>query len=386
MSRKQPEPVGALRGLCAPAACLMAAIALAPAPARAEDRFMIQGLFDGEYWKTDSGSRLLSKNEGDAAGAGDLRLWAAGDLAPGLQGYALGRAYSGTAWPEDEVQDQGGVETTLEQLFLRYSFQSKARLQIEAGQMAMPAGDFVTRYFSSVNPLIGAPDSYSVNYPKGLKVTGWAGLFDYRVAAVDLPMANAEYIPPEPGEAWRPLAGAGITPMQGLRFGAYYTRGPYLGPDSEAGIPAGSDWKDFDQAVAGLEFQFSRGHFELHGDFATSSYEVPTLVKSARGRAWYVEPKYTFSPRFFGALRLEQNEYPWIRHFPFGWIAPEATLEDIEAGVGWRVTPDLLVKASYRKDRWIVPEGQEDMFPAGYAVAAQLSYTFDVVSWFERPR
>jgi hypothetical protein len=359
--------------------------AAAATPARAEDRFMVQGLFDGEYWKTDSGSRLLSMNDGDAAGAGELRLWAAGDFAPGLQGYALGKAYSGTAW-EDEDGDTGGIETALEQAFLRYTFQSKARLQIEAGQMAMPAGDFVTRYFSSVNPLIGAPDSYSVNYPKGLKVMGWAGLFDYRVAAVDLPMANADYIPAEPGEAWRPLAGAGITPMQGLRVGAYYTRGPYLGPDSEAGIPAESDWKDFDQAVAGLEFQFSRGHFELHGDFATSSYEVPTLVKSARGRAWYVEPKYTFSPRIFAALRLEQNEYPWIRHFSFGWIAPEATLEDVEAGIGWRVTPDLLLKASYRKDRWIVDEAVQEDFPEGYAVAAQLSYTFDVVSWFERPR
>ena len=70
--------------------------------------------------------------------------------------------------------------------------------------------------------------------------------------------------------------------MQGLRFGAYYTRGPYLGPDSEAGIPAGSDWKDFDQAVAGLEFQFSRGHFELHGDFATGWTCSPTSAAPAR--------------------------------------------------------------------------------------------------------
>ena len=378
--RAERTTAGALAG----AACLIAALAAAPAPARAEDRFIVQGLFDAEIWKTDSGSRLLSRNEGDAATAGQLRLWSAADLAPGLQGYVLGKAYSGTAW-EEEANDPGGIDTAIEQAFLRYTFQGRARLQIEAGKFAAPAGDFYARYFSSQNPLVGSPDSYNVNYPKGLKVSGWAGAFDYRVAAIDLPLSNENYVP-EAGEAWRPLVGAGVTPIQGLRFGAYYTRGPYLGPDVEPGVPAGSDWRDFDEAVAGFDFQFSRGHFELHGDFTLSRYEVPTIAASARGRAWYLEPRYTFSPRFFGALRLEENEYPFIRLFPFGWIAPEATLVDAEAGLGWHLAPGAILKVSYRRDQWIVDEARKDMFPEGYALAAQLSYTFDVVSWFERPR
>jgi len=390
MNRWQPDP-GApgwtprtTTGAFTSAACLIAALLAAPAPARAEDRFIVQGLFDAELWKTDSGSRLLSRNEGDSATAGLLRLWTAGDFAPGLQGYALGYAYSGTAW-EEEVGEEGGIDAEIEQAFLRYTIQGPARLQIEGGKIATPAGDFYTRYFSSKNPLIGTPDNYSVTYPHGLKVSGWAGRFDYRAAAIDLPMSNVNYVP-EAGEAWRPLAGAGFTPLQGLRFGAYYTRGPYLGPEVQAGVPTGSDWSDFDQAVAGFEFQFSRGYFELRGDFTLSSYEVPTMARSARGRAWYVEPKYTFSPRLFAALRLEQNEYPFIRLFPFGWIAPEATLVDVEAGVGWHLASGAILKVSYRRDQWIVDETRKDMFPEGYALAAQLSYTFDVVSWFERPR
>jgi hypothetical protein len=361
------------------------AAAATPAPARAEDRFIVQGLFDAELWKTDTASRLLSRNEGDTASAGVLRVWVAGDFAPGLQGYALGTAYSGNAWEEEE-EEEGGIETYVEQAFLRYTLQGKARMQIEGGRIVTPAGDFYTRYFSTKNPLIGTPDSYTVNYPEGLKVSGWVGPVDLRAAAINLPFVNANYVPPDPGKAWRPLVGAGVTPMQGLRFGAYYTKGPYLGPDIEAGVPAGDAWQDYDQAVAGLDFQFSRAHFELHGDFALSSYEVPTMERSARGRAWYLEPRYTFSPRFFGALRLEENEYPYIRLFSFGWIAPEATLRDIEAGVGVHLVPGAILKVTYRRDQWIVDEARKDEFPEGYAVAAQLSYTFDVVSWFERPR
>ena len=59
---------------------------------------------------------------------------------------------------------------------------------------------------------------------------------------------------------------------------------------------------------------------------------------------------------------------------------------DAEAGLGWHLAPGAILKVSYRRDQWIVDEARKDMFPEGYALAAQLSYTFDVVSWFERPR
>jgi len=345
---------------------------------------MVQGLFDAEIWKTDPGSRLLSLNDGDAAAGGRLRLWSAGDFLPGLQGYMLGQAHSGTALPEEEGKE-GQMQTGIEQAFLRYTLKGATRLVIEGGKFTTPVGDFSDRYLSSQNPLIGTPDSYTVAYPYGVKMSGWAGPVDYRAALVDQPMVNEGYVP-ESGRAWRPVVGAGVTPVQGLRLGAFYTFGPYLGPEVESALPTGSRWRDFEEAVVGFETQFSRGHFELRGEFTHSRYDAPTGGPSVRGQAFYLEPKYTFTPRVFAALRLEQNEYAYISLMSWGWLVSEATFVDAEACLGWRLAPGAILKVSYRRDRWDVDESLKSILPDGYALAAQLSYSFDVISWFERPR
>ena len=383
MNARRPERSAGARGgqrALATAALLLAA---ASSPVLSEERWTVQGLLDAEYWQTDDGSRLLSRNEGNAAGGGRLRLWAAGDFAPWLQGFARGAFSDGvTSYGVEE----GTVQSDLELAFLRYTAPERTGLVLEAGRLQTPVGDFSGRYLSTQNPLIGAPDNYGVEYPLGFKVWGRAGRFDYLAAEVDKPMIVKGYVP-EAGNAFRPVLGAGFTPLAGLRFGAYVTQGPYLGEEVESALPPGTSLPDYDQKVEGFETQFSRGYFELHAEIAWSRYDVPTYSSPIRGRVFYVEPKYTFTPRLFAALRLEQNEYAYVAVFPGGnWFGTAVTFADVEAGIGWRLTPGLLLKASYRRDRWDVDESLKDILPDGYAVAAQLSYTFDVRSWVERPR
>lgn len=43
-------------------------------------------------------------------------------------------------------------------------------------------------------------------------------------------------------------------------------------------------------------------------------------------------------------------------------------------------------KIAYRKGHWNVPDSRKSFFPNGYSVAAQLTYSFNVNSWLERPR
>ncbi|MGH9750893.1 MAG: hypothetical protein ACRD6R_13335, partial [Candidatus Polarisedimenticolia bacterium] len=345
----------------------------------AEDRFLVRGLLDAEIWKTDDGSRLLSRDDGEAAPVGRLRLWAAGDFAAGLQGFVLGAVEGGDGIGEEET------EAEIEQAYLRYNFRSRP-LRLEAGVLPTPIGNFSRRYFSSANPLIGSPDGYSVAYPAGVQLTGRAAKVDYRVAMVDGPLVNEAYVP-EPGAALRPMLALGVNPVTGTRLGVYGTRGPYLGGAVEAMLPAGRGWKEYGQSVVGLDASFSRGHFELQADFARSRYEVPGFARNARGTAWFVEPKYTFTPRLFAALRYERNDYPYIQPVAPGvWIGSSAAFEDIEIGAGVRLAPGAVLKIAYRTDRWDVGGAMAPQFPDGWSVAAQLSYTFDVLSWFERPR
>ena len=344
----------------------------------AGEQWTLEGLIDPTLWKTDDGSLLLARNEGDPAADGSLRLWFAADPLAGLELVALGRL-SGAS-------DANGSETELEQGFLRYTFRTERPLLLEAGKIVTPLGNFSARYLPTTNPVIGAPTSYGVSYPLGLQLAGSWSRLDFRLALVDQPLVNESYVPGEPGSAARPAVALGLTPVTGARIGAYYTRGPYLNADVEPLLPPGAAWKDFEQVVLGLDLQYSRGHLELNADWAESSYDVPSFSDEYRGRAWFADVKYTFTPRLFAALRVEENRYLYTDVDPYaGWIAALPTVRDAELGAGWRVSPATLIKASLRADRWSVDPYVAAYFPDGYAAALQFVQRFDVRSWFEAP-
>lgn len=367
-------------------AVLAAALAAAPFPASPagaaqDERWLMQGLADFAWFDTDEGSRLLSVDGGEGTGSGALRLWVAGELAPGFHAFVMG-AYANRPPVEGEERD---ADTDLEQGYVRYTAPGKARLMVEAGRMVTPVGDFSPRYLPDQNPLVGTPSDYSVTYPEGVKVVGWVKRFDMMAAAVNRPL-NADWYALPSGKAMRPMLSAGYTPATGLRFGLFASEGPYLGEDVAASLEPGTEWQDFDQAVTGFEVRYSVAHFEVHGQYAYSRYEVPGQERDSRGRAWYVEPRYTFSPRFFAAVRIENNDYPYIRPiYGTTWIGGNSQVADIEAGVGVRFLPDLTLKVSYRKDKWTVDESLKSILPDGHAFAAQLAYHFDVRGLLQRP-
>ena len=362
------------------AALILVAAHSGVARAQVGDHLLVKGLLDMGYFKTDPGSVLLSKNGGDGASVGQLRLMAAADFTAGLQGFFLG-SVEGV-----KGSDEKATQFYLDETFVRYSFEGRSHVMVDLGKVALPFGNFSKRNFSSVNPLIGEPDGYNVSYPLGLVVSGRASKLDYRFAMLDKPPANEKYVP-KPGRAIRPAFALGFTPMIGMRVGGYFTAGPYLGSEVEPALPAGAGWKDFGETVFGIEAEYSRGYFELNADVAFSSYEVPTHSGTSRGQAWFIEPKYSWTPRFFTALRLERNDYPYIQPVSSAfWIAQNALFYDVEVGAGWRFTPDLIVKASYRKDQWEVDDSMQAYLPDGYSAAVQLSYSFNVNSWLERPK
>jgi hypothetical protein len=361
-------------------AALWVVLALAlPAPRAAypQDHVLLQGLADAETWSTDGRSELFSRNDGKTAGLGRLRLWAAAQLTERLQGVALGEAAGGSAYEE------GRTESVLEQAYLRYTAPVPLRLVIEAGQVTLPFGNFARRYFSQANPLIGEPLGYEVSYPLGVQVNGAVARFDYMVAALDGPLTRQEYLS-KPASSVRPAVALGVTPITGLRLGTYLTRGPYLGRDTDTFLPSGSSLRDFDEEILGLDLQFSRGHFELNGEYTRSRLQIPGSP-SATGRIAYLEPKYTWSPRWFTALRLERGRHLEVEPVAGApWLAEIGSLYDLEAGVGFRIRPGLLLKASYRTD--LAPDHADSVAEGGDALAMQLSYSFDVTSWLRPPR
>jgi len=346
------------------------------APASADERVLLQGILDGELYKTDAHSFELARNDGKLSSLGRLQLWSAFQPTQHLQLYALGILEA------DDSSGEGETHSDLRQIAMRYSSNAAPFYMIEVGKLLPPIAVASERRLSSQNPLIGEPHFLYADYPLGVQVSGSSGWLDYRAALVDLPAVEPGYLPADPGSALRPDLGVGFTPLPGVRFGLAYTKGPYLARKLKPYLPSGSDWKDFHQRLLGFEFQFSRGYFEFNSELLVSEYEIPFRSKPSKVTGYFLELKYAWTLRLYGAARFERNEYPFVRH-PGGltWTSQDVTAYDVEFGLGYRFTPDTQLKLSYRRDHRSLAYAPEGFVANGHSLALQLSHHFDFGSW-----
>jgi hypothetical protein len=361
------------------AAGALAPLVLRAPAARAQIPIMLEGVGDGEFWSTTANSNLLTRNGGRGSGLGRLSMWGAIEPLPGLVFYAAGHGEYGSARP-----DTTQPAAYLEQAGVRYAF--SRWVVLDAGKLQPVVGTFAPRHFSNRNPLIGSPDGYSLQYPYGVEASGEIGWFDYRAAMVTLPSTH-QYYTPASTTRLRPAVGAGITPMTGLRIGGSFTVGPYLNGSYSSAQLDGDSWTWYQQRVVAMDLAYAHGYLETHAEAARGSYDVPGRASPIVGWTYYGEAKYTLSPRWFVAARVERNDYPFIRGTATAWVARLTDFVDGEAGVGYRLSPGTLLKTSIRADRWWVSANATGFKgQGGPAFAMQVSQAFDVVSWFTRAR
>ncbi len=346
-----------------------------PAVASAQGGFLWQGVLDIEGWKTDSASRILARGNGKPSGLARIDTWAAFEPIANLIifGELLGESGSARNEANNEINPkQYGVR-----------FLPSDAFTLQAGLLPQIVGTFSGRRLSNRNPLIGTPDGYGGRYPRGARVDGSAGIFDYRAGVLSLPLWTTGYTP-EPSPAWRPSVGFGVTPMTGFRVGVSSTFGPYLNDSYTSAQLKGAAWKSFNEGIYAWDIQYSRGYFEGHVEGAFSTYDIPGRTDTQNGFQWYGEGKYTFTPRFFLAARGERNDYPFIRAFGPNWTSANSVVSDIETGGGFRPTATTLMKMSVRKDHWGPNPNPQAPHDNGYALVFQLSQSFDAVELLTR--
>lgn len=358
---------------------LLAVVLVAlPLPrAGAQRGILVQGVADVELWATDSASPLLTRNGGRPGLVGRLQLWSAAEPWNGVVVFAQGELEMGNARTEPHTMD-----VYLNQAGLRLGRSRTAVLEL--GKMPDPVGAFAPRRFSDRNPLIGVPEGYPVQYPLGVALSGETEHADYRLAMVSLPLAHEGYTP-EPTPRLRPAVSAGLTPMTGVHLGTSFTWGPYLSDELAPTLYAGRAWSAYHQRVLSVDAEVSRGYLETHAEFARSSDDVPSTVARLNGLTYYVEAKYTLSPRFFVATRFERDDYPFLLPVTStSWMARLTNMYDGEAGIGYRLSASRLLKISYRGDDWRVDPAAAAFLRNGRAVAMQFSQTFDASDLINR--
>jgi hypothetical protein len=135
-------------------------------------------------------------------------------------------------------------------------------------------------------------------------------------------------------------------------------------------LPAGHGTGDHRQFVVAQDIRFELHHLQLWAEAYESRFQVPN-VGDADMAAYYVEAKYKFSPRFFAALRWNQQLYASVPDGHGGTFAWDRDLWRIDAAVGFRFTAHTQMKLQYGFQ-------QETVAPrrAGSSIAAQFTIRF----------
>lgn len=360
--------------------------AAAGVSAHAGERFLLEALADGEFFVANSDDSGAAGDSDGIFWRGRLQAWSALQVSPQLQLYGLAQAES------DDFNGNWESDVRIQELALRWSNRAEPYLEIEAGRILAPIEGISSYPLSIRNPLIGQPNSHYGGYPLGIQLSGTVQQFDYRLSVVDEPVPDVGLAPLKPDYAFRPEMTVGYTPFVGFRIGLSHARGPYLNKRQRYWLPAGADWKDYDQAFFGFDLRYSRGYAELRGGVSRAEYDLPFHSETASATDAYFEFRYTFTPRLYATVRLQRTGYEPIDIEYYTYApGPREKATTVELGLGYRFSADTQLKLEFRNrntsggaayaDDSYGEEYAYDYtsggFPADTAVALQFSHHFD---------
>jgi hypothetical protein len=249
-------------------------------------------------------------------------------------------------------------------------------LRIDAGQMPMPIGLGMLENRQDLNPVISQHSAYYLpltlrdfdrqiprtlliagSYPFGAQMTLATRRWDARVAAIDASPVRGRNLfgsnqPPRMAN-W--VAGFGVTPHIGLRLGAAIAHGPYVDA-SELPDPSQGDRI---ATMAQVEGEWSFGYTRIAGELLRSTLDT-RLASDAVTHGGWIEATQTLHPRIFVAGRadVQSIDYALITDRDF------EEYQRYEAIVGFKVTPDLTLRAGYMTRKGYVVFHWDDQFLA----------------------
>jgi hypothetical protein len=135
------------------------------------------------------------------------------------------------------------------------------------------------------------------------------------------------------------VAGAGITPVTGLRLGLSVARGTYVKQEELRAAAGGSR----SLTMVGVEAEYSFGYTKMSGELVGDRLESAAGVDTAY--AWFVQAMQTLSPRWFVAARQAGASSPPLRSGTI--VGTRSEFETTEATLGVRLSTDFTLRGSF---------------------------------------
>ena len=245
---------------------------------------------------------------------------------------------------------------------LRYERRGDVAARVDVGYMVSPIGLGLFDVRPGLNPTILPHLSYltpmpafdptgprvvpvSSSYPLGALITVSAVRWDARAAVVNSAPTRSYAV----GAVTKPrqtpvvVAGAGVTPVVGLRIGASVAHGVYATSDEIRSLaPHGRS-----MTMAGGEGEWAFSGTKISAEILRTAFE--TSAGTSIAYEGFVQGLQTLSPRWFVAARREGASAPPLVNGIV--VGTRTSFAVFEATAGFRVTPDVTLRGSYVRRR-----------------------------------
>jgi hypothetical protein len=277
----------------------------------------------------------------------------------------------------------GTWQGQLYELAMRYERPGPIGLRVDAGQFSNPIGLSILENRPDKNPVVsqhstlylpvpryelGTPSTnlLAAAYPLGAKVTVSGAKWDARAAVIDSsPIRGRSFFGNDkPPRLANFVAGAGVTPYIGLRFGVAVATGAYAAQSEVRDQTRGDRNATLTQVEAEWAFRYTR----IAGEFLWTTRQLAT--SDARVDGGWIEFTQTLTPRVFAAARYDDQWTDWTsepdlasRHEPY---------RRLEATAGFKLTPQFTLRASYMTRKGYVVGFWDDQVLASVVFAKRL--------------
>ena len=277
----------------------------------------------------------------------------------------------------------GTWQAQMYELALRYERPGRVGWRVDAGQFTSPIGLSILENRPDKNPIVsqhstlylpipfyegGTPSTnlLAAAYPLGAKVTASGAKWDARVAVIDSSpvRGRAFFGDNKPPRMANVVAGFGFTPHIGLRFGAAYGAGGYAAESEVRDKTRGDRHARLAQFEAEWSFRYTR----IAGEFLWTTRELARSDSKVDG-GW-LEVTQTIHPRVFVAARYDDQWTEWTS--PADNVARRETYRRVETGAGFRVSPELTLRAAYMTRKGYVVGFWDDQLLASIVFAKRI--------------